>query len=128
MAATSAEEKHDRAVRGWSRVLSLWHLCGNAACIRARACRGNIRACGPRTFALLPPGVQDWFACLLEAKDEGLSFDEALRRIDETPAAQAFAEWNAAVAASGGEQPRDRRHDRRCDQASSPHGAQRNAG
>ncbi len=35
-----------------------------------------------------------------DAKEERLSFEEAMERLDETGAVEAFEDWNAAVAAS----------------------------
>jgi len=37
---------------------------------------------------------------LADAQEEGLSFEEAMERLDETGAVEAFEDWNAAVAAS----------------------------
>jgi hypothetical protein len=58
----------EKGMRVWGNALSLWRLCGNAACRRARACRGNVRLCFPRNFPLLPEGVRDWFEALAEAR------------------------------------------------------------
>lgn len=106
MAEMSNDTRREQELRAWNKILSLWHLCDNAACTRARTCRGNVRLCAPRNFALLPDGVQGWFACVAMGQEEGLTFDETLRRIDETSAAQAFEDWNTAVAAARGERAR----------------------
>jgi hypothetical protein len=45
--------------RLYVRRLQLWRLCGNAACHRARACRGEPKSCG-RRFA-------DWSEIVKEA-------------------------------------------------------------
>jgi len=39
-------------------------------------------------------------ALLADAKEEGLSFEEAMERLDETGTVEAFEDWNVAVAAS----------------------------
>jgi hypothetical protein len=44
--------------------------------------------------------VRDFFFGLADAQEEGLSFEEAMERLDETGAVEAFEDWNAAVAAS----------------------------
>jgi hypothetical protein len=96
MAKTARKDtSREEALRDWNKILGLWRVCDNAACRRARACRGNVRACSPRNFALAPEGVQGWFACLMVAKEDGLSFDEAMAQIKGTPAEEAFFEWHA---------------------------------
>jgi hypothetical protein len=85
----------EAALRDWNKVLGLWRVCDKAACQRGGCCRGNVRACTPRNFALVPEGVRGWFCCLLAAKEEKLSFDDALARLKGTPAAKAFADWHA---------------------------------
>jgi hypothetical protein len=80
--------------------LLMWRLCGNAKCRRARACRGKVYRCSRPSFFLLPQGVRDFFFGLADAQEEGLSFEEAMERLDETGAVEAFEDWNAAVAAS----------------------------
>jgi hypothetical protein len=84
----------------WANHLKLWRLCGNAKCRRARACRGKVHLCARPNFLLLPEGVRDFFHDLTQAQDEGLSFEDAIERLDESGAVEAFEDWNAAVAAS----------------------------
>jgi hypothetical protein len=36
----------------------------------------------------------------IEAKEEGLSYEEAMARIDDSPVGAALSDWHAAVAAS----------------------------
>ena len=85
----------EEALRDWCWMLGLWRVCDRAACQRARACRGNVRACTPRNFALVPEGVQAWFVNLMLGKEDGLSFDESLARIEGTPVEEEFFDWNA---------------------------------
>lgn len=89
-----------KAQRGWGNILGLWRLCGDAACRRARACRGDALVCFPRNINLLPQGVREWFTALGEAQADGLTFDEAMRSLEDTPESEAFEDWSAAVAAS----------------------------
>lgn len=93
--ATRTTDSCGEALRDWNKMLGLWRVCDNAVCRRARACRGNVRACSPRNFALVPEGVQDWFVNLVVAKEDGLSFDEALARIKDTEVEEAFFDWHA---------------------------------
>jgi hypothetical protein len=87
-----------KALRGWSGFLSLWHPCGNAACRRARRCRGNAAVCFPQNFQLLPQDVRDWFIGLMTAKECDVPFDEAIERLDRSSCGQAFCDWNEAAA------------------------------
>ena len=87
-------------LHGWAGVLALWHLCPNASCHAARACRGDIHRCAPENFARLPEDVQAWFFGLLSCRDDGLTFDEAMAELDETNAGPAFHDWCAVVRAA----------------------------
>jgi hypothetical protein len=97
---SAADTEFDRTTRGWGNVLKIWRLCGNAACRRARACRGNPRRCAPRNYPLLPEGVRGWFETLIVAKEAGVSFEEVRDRLEGTEEDEAFREWSAAVTAS----------------------------
>lgn len=88
------------ALRDWADLLSLWRLCHNATCRRARACRGEVRGCFRHNGALLPDGVCDFIAALAEAQEEKLTFGEAIARLRDTPSCEALAAWNDAVRAS----------------------------
>jgi hypothetical protein len=95
MVKTDATKSRDASLRRWTQNLALWRVCDNAACRHAQACRGNVRACTPKNFAAAPEGVQAWFCLLMASKQERLSFDEAMARMKDTPAEQAFALWHA---------------------------------
>ena len=73
-------------MRVWANHLKLWRLCGNAKCRRAGACRGKVHTCGRANASLLPQGVRDFFNGLADAQAEGLSFEEAMERLDESAA------------------------------------------
>ena len=87
----------ERTMRGWNKTLGTWHVCDNDSCRRGRACRGNLSLCTPKNFRRLPRGAQAWFAALLLSKEEGLTFDAAIARIEATPIAEAYAAWQASL-------------------------------
>ena len=90
-------------LRRWGDLMCLWRLCSRPACIRGRACKGDARRCFPRNFALLPEGVQAWFAGVGELQEDGVPFDEAMEELDTGEEGDAFRDWYAAVARSLGE-------------------------
>ena len=85
----------ERTLRGWFKFLGVWHVCHNAACGRARACRGDIGVCGRETFHRLPRGAQDFFLMLVEAKDRGVPFDAMIAHINKTALAGEFCAWKS---------------------------------
>jgi len=93
---TAGQERADN-IRGWGNVLSLWRLCGNAACRRAHGCRGNGTACFRQNYPLLPEGVRAWFEGLGEAQKENYSFDQAIVWLDSLGLMNEFHNWCAAV-------------------------------
>jgi hypothetical protein len=87
--------KQERCFRGWgSEWLDLWHVCANTACRRARACRGNAEACFAANFSQVPEGVQDWFILLIQARVDGLSFDEAWAELTEFGLIDELGNWH----------------------------------
>jgi hypothetical protein len=71
--------------------------CGS---VRARvahglACKGNVRACFQRNFALLAPGGPG--LVVGEAQTEGLSWDEAMEWLAAEGCCGAVCNWYAAV-------------------------------
>jgi hypothetical protein len=86
-----------KSMRGWADVLSLWRLCMNGKCRRARACRGDPIACRWRNFPLLPDDVQAWAFALAEAQQNEVPVDEAFERIGNSPEGEAFSAWCEAV-------------------------------
>ena len=83
--------------RGWGNVLRLWRLCPRAECARAHACKGDVRDCFPRHFALLPERVQEWWLGLGEAQKNGLSFDEAMGALEAEGCGEALRNWHETV-------------------------------
>jgi hypothetical protein len=89
----------ERMLRGWSDVLKMWAACDNAACRAAGCCRGAVHACAPKNFSALPEGVKG-FACVLwDAREQGLSFDEAMEGFEGSRAEAALNDWVAQVEA-----------------------------
>jgi hypothetical protein len=64
------------SMRSGANMLCLWRICGNAACRRAKSCRGRVHLCGPRNYKLLPEGVRGFFELFLAAKYAGIAFDD----------------------------------------------------
>jgi hypothetical protein len=99
------------SVRGWAGVLSLWRLCDERACRRARCCNGSDpRACMARCLPLAPEGVTAWFLGLAACQEAGLSFDQALAKLAEET--EAFQRWCGAVAQSMRSKSRKNQHSR----------------
>jgi hypothetical protein len=71
-------------------MLCLWHLCDQAACRRAQACRGDVRVCAAR--------VADWYGAVMQKKREGPSF-EAMEETLEGTSLAVFRRWKAGVLA-----------------------------
>jgi hypothetical protein len=74
----------------------LWRCCGKPACRRARACRGNARAC-LTALPLVPPDA----LCFLKRMDDArgwVSFEEMMRGSEEEW--QAVEEWREIVMSS----------------------------
>jgi hypothetical protein len=87
--------KSEKSAHTWSGVLATWRLCDNAACRRARACRGEARACMKAKFPLLPERVRDWFMGFLWHKQERFPFDEMRGILESSGHGQALQDWHA---------------------------------
>ena len=61
-----------------------------------------------RAEKLPPPSaaVQDWFLLLLVAKEDGLTWDETMERLNKTPLNQATDEWLRSLPGLGAEAER----------------------
>jgi len=95
--------------RAWADFLYLWRLCEGAACRRARRCKGNPHACFPRYAPLLPGEVQDYYSSLLQSREDGLSFEDAMSELQEEGLERALDDWRQAVEASLHPHPEARR-------------------
>jgi hypothetical protein len=91
---SSKQAKHDAVWRGWSNWLDMWSVCANAACGRARCCRGNPDACFDVNFSRLPDGVQDWFALLIEAKQRDVPFEKAWADLERIGLLDELGHWH----------------------------------
>jgi hypothetical protein len=96
MERSADDIKLEQAAHRWSKWLATWRLCDNAACRRARACRGNARACMKAKFPLLPEGARDWFMGFLWHKQEQFPFDEMLDNLESSGLSQALRDWHEA--------------------------------
>ena len=54
-------------------------------------------ACLKTNLPLLPESVRLWFVALMESKREGLSFDEAMARLEGSWPEQGYLEWRRAI-------------------------------
>ena len=90
--AVSASD--DEALHNWTRNLSLWYVCDNAACRRARACRGNVQRCFGRNARRVPQEVCEWLVMLAKMQRDKVPFDKARARLDKTPVGEAFHRWH----------------------------------
>jgi len=88
-AATESRLQRERALRFGADRISLWRLCADAACRRAKACRGDVRACGERIAA--------WLAAVEDERRARPSF-AAMETGIETPAElRAYRAWRQAL-------------------------------
>jgi hypothetical protein len=98
----SAVQENETAERRWINLLNMWHVCGNAACRRARCCRGHIRICFKPNFLRLPEGVREFFFALGDAQEQKLPADELIEWLDAQGLMEELAKWRAAVEGSVG--------------------------
>ena len=91
--AETQEEKRDRSLRWASDHLSLWRVCANHACRRARCCRGHAQTCADRNEFILPEGVREWFEAFLSAKIAKVSWEEFWEEMEFSEEAAAYFAW-----------------------------------
>ena len=78
-----------------SDMMQLSTLCRRAGCYRAKACRGEPRACLARYAPLVPDEARDWVKAMLDGMQDRLDFDEVLAaHADEF---EAYADWLAML-------------------------------
>ena len=82
-----------RTLRWASNHLSLWRVCANAACRRARSCRGCAFTCDDRNFCVLPKEVRDWFAAFILAKLADVPVDEFWEEMELSEELAAYRAW-----------------------------------
>jgi hypothetical protein len=96
--STGSRTSRDAAqIRRIADMLCLWRLCGNAACRRARACRGRAQRCAKRNAGALPPGVRGFYTAFLAAKSCGVAFELFQEEMAGSPEAEAYFAWVAAA-------------------------------
>ena len=100
--ASDAEAVRRRVVEALRRannLLCLWRVCGNAACRRARCCRGRAHLCPRRNEGLVPQPVRDFFLSFLAAQYAGVGFEDFRDAMDGRDETKAFFAWRKACAA-----------------------------
>ena len=93
-ALQSVERKGEATERRWSNTLNMWHVCANAACRRARCCRGSPTYCYKHNYPQLPESVKDWFFLIGEAQKDGIPFDVAWAELGRRGLGAEFANWH----------------------------------
>jgi len=90
-AATESRLSRERALRFGADRVCLWLLCAEAGCRRAKACRGDVRACTERIAA--------WLAAIEDETRARPDF-AAMESGIETPAElRAYRAWRRALPA-----------------------------
>lgn len=83
--AGEASTSMQRTLRYAADRICLWCLCGDSRCFRAKACRGDVRACGKLAL--------DWLAALDEEMRTRPDFAEIERRIGTAAELSAYRAW-----------------------------------
>ncbi|MGH6826976.1 hypothetical protein [Methyloceanibacter sp.] len=102
-AASDAALPRRREVEGLRRasdLLCLWRVCGNAACRRARSCRGRAQLCARRNTSAVPSPARDFFVTFLAAQYAGLPFEDFRADMEGREETAAFFAWRNACGAS----------------------------
>ena len=87
----------EQAARAIVDLLGIWRLCTRPHCRRARGCSGPTQRCFQAYFPLLPDAVQLWYETMLDARKEGLSYDDAAERAAEAEVETAIELWHQAI-------------------------------
>jgi hypothetical protein len=86
-AARESRIERERALRFGADRICLWVLC-DAACRRAKACRGDVRACSGRMAA--------WLAAIEDEVRARPDFAEMEWRIETAAELRAYRAWRKA--------------------------------
>jgi hypothetical protein len=89
----TARESEAEALRRCADMLCHFLVCGNAACRRARACRGRAHLCARRNHKLLPKRVRAFFVAFLAAQWAGLPFDQFKADMEGREETEALFAW-----------------------------------
>jgi len=88
-AATECRLQRERALRFGADRICLWRLCADAACRRAGACRGDVRACAGRIAA--------WLAAVEDKRRARPDFAAMESQIDTPAELRAYRAWRRAL-------------------------------
>jgi hypothetical protein len=83
--------------------LDLHHLCANARCRKAKSCRGEPMACLRVGVAQAPESARTFVRLMIEGKELGLSFEEAMDDAEEFQ--DGWAAWIAGLKAAQAAKP-----------------------
>jgi hypothetical protein len=88
-----ARDAYDTKVMRWTAdMLSLWGLCANAKCRRARQCRGEPSDCVKQYEPIIPEATYESIVMLREHMQRGMTFEAACKECpDETEEAYVWA-------------------------------------
>lgn len=104
-ARSARDQKIDAILRNWARHIRLWHICDNASCRAARACRGDVPSCWRGNFPKLPDKVQLWTFAIMSTKDYGMTAEEMLDQLGEVGLTAAYVDWLEATDAANAAPP-----------------------
>jgi hypothetical protein len=76
-AATELHLVQRQGFREACKWFELWRICRKARCRKAGRCRGEAAACLRAGLALAPDSAREFVRRMMQARDLGLSFDEA---------------------------------------------------
>ena len=97
--AAARNLSREESLRHLSEFFSLVHFCDRASCRRAKTCRGNPERCLFLYVDLVPLAVREFVIGLMNSRELGYSFEEAMRRDKE--GVQAFAAWCSVIPGRG---------------------------
>jgi hypothetical protein len=82
----------ERALRFGADRIALFHLCGDRGCVRAKACRGDVRACARL--------AEIWLAAIeaeIKARPDFAAIERGIETAEEL---RAYRAWRRALSAS----------------------------
>jgi hypothetical protein len=86
---TNDQKSREEALRFGADRICLWRLCADAACSRARACRGDARVCAGL--------LRDWLEALDGEKRARRSFEDLERGLATVEELKAYRAWRKAL-------------------------------
>lgn len=90
--AAARNLSREESLRRLSEFFSLVQFCDRASCRRAKTCRGDPERCLFLYVDLVPLAVREFVIGLMNSRELGFSFEEAMRRDKE--GMRALAEWS----------------------------------